>query len=113
MCLLSCWPGSMPGPRGLRRRARCGGWTGADAAAVDGVVGAWLAEQAGLGDPATQPGEQALVAVAVDGKTVRGAVSAEGNQVHLLAAATHELAGPRNARRRATPHDLAPGATVR
>jgi len=34
------------------------------------------------------PGE-ALVAVAVDGKTVRGAVDEEGNQVHLLAAATH------------------------
>jgi predicted transposase YbfD/YdcC len=30
------------------------------------------------------------VAIAVDGKTVRGAVDACGNQVHLLAAATHQ-----------------------
>jgi predicted transposase YbfD/YdcC len=30
-----------------------------------------------------------LLAVAVDGKTVRGAVAADGTQVHLLAAATH------------------------
>jgi hypothetical protein len=30
-----------------------------------------------------------LAAVAVDGKTVRGAKNAEGNQVHLLAAMTH------------------------
>jgi hypothetical protein len=30
-----------------------------------------------------------LVAIAVDGKTVRGATDTEGNQVHLLAAATH------------------------
>lgn len=28
--------------------------------------------------------------LAVDGKTIRGAVDAEGHQVHLLAAATHE-----------------------
>jgi hypothetical protein len=31
----------------------------------------------------------ALVAIAVDGKTVRGATDTEGNQVPLLAAATH------------------------
>ena len=30
-----------------------------------------------------------MLAVAVDGKTVRGAVAADGTQVHLLAAATH------------------------
>lgn len=90
--------------------------TGADAAAVDAVIGAWLAEQAatrdsgpgrdddgsdddgsgdgdrdGAGeDPAqNRAGPAALVAVAVDGKTVRGAVDAQGNQTHLLAAATH------------------------
>jgi predicted transposase YbfD/YdcC len=34
--------------------------------------------------------EPALVAIAVDGKTVRGAVDACGNQVHLLAAAIHQ-----------------------
>ncbi len=33
--------------------------------------------------------EPALVAITVDGKTGRGAVDARGNQVHLLAAATH------------------------
>lgn len=65
--------------------------TGADAAAVDAVVGAWLAEHAGLSTPAgAVPDDHRLVAVAVDGKTVRGAVDAEGEQVHLLAAATHQ-----------------------
>jgi predicted transposase YbfD/YdcC len=66
--------------------------TGVDAAAdaVDAVVGCWLAEQAGLVAPATLTGgDQALLAVAVDGKTVRGAVDVAGDQVHLLAAATH------------------------
>jgi predicted transposase YbfD/YdcC len=72
--------------------------TGADAAAVDAAIGAWLAEQ----DTARQSGEpesatagesdraSVLVAIAVDGKTVRGATDTQGNQVHLLAAATHE-----------------------
>jgi predicted transposase YbfD/YdcC len=75
--------------------------TGADAAAVDAAIGAWLAAQhataAALrldegacehdGDDVATVG---LVAVMVDGKTVRGAVDGEGHQVHLLAAATHE-----------------------
>ena len=61
--------------------------TGADPAAVDAAVGAWLAEQAAA--QAGGPDGGGLVAVAVDGKTVRGAVDAEGNQTHLLAAATH------------------------
>lgn len=55
--------------------------TGADADAVDAAVGAYLADQ--RGDPVA--GE----ALAVDGKTVRGAVDAEGNQVHLMSATTH------------------------
>ncbi len=69
--------------------------TGADAAAVDAVVGAWLLAQATARTARQRvPGAgetrgEALVAVAVDGKTVRGAIDAEGNQVHLLAAATH------------------------
>ena len=69
--------------------------TGADAAAVDAVIGAWLAAQAAARpvDPARADGrpeqQQELTAVMVDGKTVRGALDAEGNQVHLLAAATH------------------------
>jgi len=62
--------------------------TGADAVAVDAVIGAWLAGQPAAPEPAASP--SALVAIAVDGKTVRGATDAEGNQVHLLAAATHE-----------------------
>lgn len=80
--------------------------TGADAAAVDAVICAWLAEQAatrdnavgsdrgGDPDPACDDvmrdaDHAALVAIAVDGKTIRGAVDAQGNQTHLLAAATH------------------------
>lgn len=65
--------------------------TGADAATVDSVIGAWLAEQAAAGEnTAPEDDSSALVAIAVDGKTVRGATDAEGNQVHLLAAATHD-----------------------
>lgn len=71
--------------------------TGADPAAVDTVVGAWLSAQAVARDAAgadsggrDRPAEPALLAIAVDGKTVRGAVDSTGNQVHLLAAATHD-----------------------
>ncbi|MGH3901595.1 MAG: ISAs1 family transposase [Pseudonocardiaceae bacterium] len=70
--------------------------TGADAAAVDAVVGAWLLAQATArtaqqrGPAADESPGEALVAVAVDGKTVRGAVDADGAQMHLLAAATHQ-----------------------
>ena len=63
--------------------------TGADAAAVDAAVGAWLAEQASAVETSAGSHARDLAAVAVDGKTVRGAVDAEGNQTHLLAAATH------------------------
>ena len=61
--------------------------TGADAAAVDAVISAWLARQSAARESDTDP--LALVAIAVDGKTVRGATDTQGNQVHLLAAATH------------------------
>lgn len=63
--------------------------TGADAAAV---IGGWLAGQAAARQTAAHgsDGDSAeLVAIAVDGKTVRGATDTEGNQMHLLAAATH------------------------
>jgi predicted transposase YbfD/YdcC len=69
--------------------------TGADAAAVDAAVGAWLTAQAAARQDAAdhssheRPAETGLVAVAVDGKTVRGAIDSEGNQTHLLAVATH------------------------
>lgn len=80
--------------------------TGADAAAVDAVIGAWPAGQAAARETAAQgPDGDApeLIAIAVDGKTVRGATDTEGNQVHLLAAATHRdalvLGQSRSARR--------------
>jgi predicted transposase YbfD/YdcC len=86
--------------------------TGIDAGAVDAAIGSWLAEQArhataaagasaAARAPDTDPADGAdrvdgtdktdgpLLAVAVDGKTVRGAVAADGAQVHLMAAATH------------------------
>ena len=81
--------------------------TGLDASAVDAAIGAWLVDQAqraGASRESTQqPAQQtadtptadtegaagALLAVAVDGKTLRGAVGPDGDQVHLLAAATH------------------------
>jgi DDE family transposase len=70
---------------------------------VDAVIGAWLWDRA---EPiaTTEPfsanttdraeadndtGTPRLVVLAVDGKTVRGAIEAEGNQSHLLAAMTH------------------------
>jgi predicted transposase YbfD/YdcC len=77
--------------------------TGVDAAAVDAAIGSWLAERAQHApavavastaarapdtDP-TDPTDGELLAIAVDGKTVRGAVAADGAQVHLMAAATH------------------------
>jgi predicted transposase YbfD/YdcC len=71
--------------------------TGADAATVDAVIGAWLLAQAAArdvvaGDVVAGTGREApeLSAIMVDGKAVRGATDAEGNQVHLLAAATHD-----------------------
>jgi len=90
--------------------------TGADAGVVDAAIGGWLAQRYAAtassdpyymaGHPAelegadgagsAQPHEQGsgvgLVALMVDGKTVRGATGADGKQVHLLAAATHEHA---------------------
>ncbi|MEY9886826.1 putative transposase YbfD/YdcC [Catenulispora sp. MAP5-51] len=52
--------------------------TAADADAVDVAVTGWLADR----DPAPAEG------VHVDGKTQRGAIDADGDQVHLLAAVT-------------------------
>ena len=77
--------------------------TGADAATVDAVIGAWLLAQAAARDtaarevvagevvaPGTDREAPELLAIMVDGKAVRGATDAEGNQAHLLAAATHD-----------------------
>lgn len=70
--------------------------TRVDAPAVDAVIGAWLFEQTQRvaaantdADAVSDSASPALLAVAVDGKTVRGAVASDGTQVHLLAAATH------------------------
>jgi hypothetical protein len=60
--------------------------TGADAAAVDAVIGAWLAAQAAARDAAARepdPDAHELVTIMVDGKSVRGALDTQGNQVHL------------------------------
>jgi len=78
------------------RRDRCGGalvppsettirraLAGTDAGALDKQLAAWLAAHAGTG-----PAGEGLPAVAVDGKTVRGAVQPDGRAVHLLAAMT-------------------------
>jgi predicted transposase YbfD/YdcC len=71
--------------------------TDADAGALDVAVGTWLMNLAGFTTPATASrgtgGEdcpETLMQVRLDGKAVRGARDADGNQVRLLAA----LAGP-------------------
>ena len=81
--------------------------TGADADEVDAVIGAWLFAHVAAREVATgefptgevATGEVAVrktdqdatepLAIMVDGKAVRGATDADGNQTHLLAAATH------------------------
>jgi len=75
--------------------SKCTLWrvlTGTPGAALDAAIGAWLLRRTARShQPAgSDVGRQEdLVAVAVDGKAVRGAVSADGAQVHLLAAMTH------------------------
>lgn len=65
--------------------------TDADAEVLDSTVGRWLmngllAGPSGQGEPGGQDDPAALVPVRLDGKTVRGAKDADGNQRHLLAA---------------------------
>jgi predicted transposase YbfD/YdcC len=63
---------------------------------LDAAVGTWLMSAAGFATPAAGgtadrvPGRGALMQVRLDGKAIRGAKDADGNQVRLLAA----LAGP-------------------
>jgi predicted transposase YbfD/YdcC len=70
--------------------------TDTDPEAFDAAVGAWLMNLAGFATPAaggvddSVPGCGALMQVRLDGKAIRGAKDADGNQVRLLAA----LAGP-------------------
>jgi len=59
----------------------------------DAVVGTWLMSVAGFAAPGADdrvPGHGALMQVRLDGKAIRGAKDADGNQVRLLAA----LVGP-------------------
>ena len=69
--------------------------TDTDPEASGAAVGAWLMNLAGSAAPAGGvdegvPGRGALMQVRLDGKAIRGAKDADGNQVRLLAA----LAGP-------------------
>src|SRR6266511_4326635 len=85
---------------------RCGESSGRPVCRMDGVaagsgrrpwwrgVCCWLATQRPSWAPAPDDGtdgasQAAPGAVAVDGKTLRGAVDADGRQVHLLAALAH------------------------
>jgi predicted transposase YbfD/YdcC len=65
--------------------------TDADAEAFDAAVGRWLMGLAGLTAAPGAAGRDdspVLMQVRLDGKTIRGARDAEGNQRHLLAALT-------------------------
>jgi predicted transposase YbfD/YdcC len=71
--------------------------TDADAEKFDAMVGSWLMNLAAFNAPATASGDageedrsRALTQVRLDGKAIRGARDAAGNQVRLLAA----LVGP-------------------
>ena len=73
--------------------------TGIDAAGLDAVIGGWLLDHAyaeALPDTEADderdhpPGRLSSVAIAADGKTCRGAKDADGRQVHLLSAMTHD-----------------------
>jgi predicted transposase YbfD/YdcC len=95
------WAADAPQPvraaLGTRRDPRTGHWVWAvpsettirrtlarlDAQALAAAIGAWLADR-------DQPGQRhRRRAVAVDGKTLRGAKGDDGRQVHLLAAMDH------------------------
>src|SRR6266699_2587931 len=67
-----------------------------DAQALDRLVGGWLGARQ---PPADADGTVDEGAVAVDGKTLRGAVDADGRRVHLLAA-LHQQQGTVLAQRR-------------
>ena len=71
--------------------------TDADPGALDAAVGTWLMNLAGFTAPAAagldagqEAGSRTLMQVRLDGKAIRGAKDADGNQVRLLAA----LVGP-------------------
>jgi predicted transposase YbfD/YdcC len=61
---------------------------GLDADAFDAAIGSYLT--ALKTDPVAESAGD-LVGLAVDGKTLRGVIRDDGSQVHLVAAATHDL----------------------
>jgi DDE family transposase len=69
--------------------------TDADAEAFDAALGAWLMGLAGFSAPPSADGEggRALLQVRLDGKALRGAKDAAGNQRRLLAALVGPSAG--------------------
>jgi len=108
---ISGWVADVPPPVLAGLYLRCGAaaalppskttiWrvmTDAGTEALDAAAGTWLTSLAGLDAPAAASADaaeddcpSALVQVRLDGKAVRGARDADGNQVRLLAA----LAGP-------------------
>jgi predicted transposase YbfD/YdcC len=70
--------------------------TDADAEVFDATVGRWLMSWQAAGQCEGAGGDDAagLVPVRLDGKTVRGAKDAEGNQRHLLAALAGRARSP-------------------
>lgn len=104
------WAAEAPQPvlaaLGARRDRRAGRWrapcedtfrrvlAAVDAAAADQVIGIFLTGHAGPGAPGRgwrDAGEPAGPALAVDGKTVRGARRGDGRALHLLAAMPHDV----------------------
>jgi hypothetical protein len=70
------WVWTVPSESTIRRTL-----TRLDATALATAIGAWLADR--------DPPDRRPRAIAVDGKTLRGASGAQGRQVHLLAAMDH------------------------
>lgn len=66
--------------------------TDIDADAADAVIGTWLTSrhEHDVAEPEPAEGRTSATALAVDGKTVRGAVGDGGQQTHLLAVATQD-----------------------
>jgi len=74
-----------PAYQTLRRAIRA-----VDAPALDTAVTGWLHDEVSAGRLST--GQLARLVIALDGKTVRGAKDAAGNQLHLFAALVHSEA---------------------
>ncbi|MCA1682343.1 MAG: transposase family protein, partial [Actinobacteria bacterium] len=74
-----------PAYQTLRRAIRS-----VDAHALDAAVTGWLHDEMSAGRLST--GQLARLVIALDGKTVRGAKDAAGNQLHLFAALVHSEA---------------------